>query len=161
MRTSRAMREADGRVVGDHHQRAPVSPATASIRSTIDRAVSLSRLPVGSSASSSAGRLAIAPRDGDALAFAAGQQRRAVPGALGEPDLVEQGFRAPDARRRVALDAEHRQLDILGRGQGRQQVKRLEHHADPARPETRQAAAAIDLAALEQHAPGRADRGPP
>ena len=71
-----------------------------------------------------------APRDGDALAFAAGQLVRQMRRACGEADGLKRGFGAALALIAVDASAKGGDLDILIRRQGREQVEVLEHDAD-------------------------------
>ena len=80
----------------------PRSSTARRIRSRISRLETESRLPVGSSPNTTAGRVIERARDGDALLLAAGQLRRAVRAAIAEADRVDQRVEpiAIDARRR-------------------------------------------------------------
>ena len=92
----------------------------------------LSRLPVGSSASTQRRRGDQGPGHRDPLLLAAGELVRLVVAAIGQADEVERGpgpaapFGGSHPRVR------QRQLDIGQRGRARDQVERLEHEADPA-----------------------------
>jgi acyl-CoA thioesterase-1 len=67
--------------------------------------------------------------DRDALLLAAGQLARVVLEAMAQPDLVQRLERAL-ARSLDTADLE-RQHHVFQRAEARQQVKRLEHEADP------------------------------
>ena len=100
-------------------------------RSSITRwPVAVSRLPVGSSANSTAGRVDEGAGDGDALLLAAGELARVVPEPGLEPDLRQHGTRA---RARVGTACElERQHHVLEGGQRRHEVEGLEHEPDVA-----------------------------
>ena len=79
--------------------------------------------------------MASATATDDALGLAAGQPARQVVEAIGEADLREQ---LPCARGGpVAAGELDRQLDVLDRGQERDQVAALQHDADPPAPQPR------------------------
>ena len=67
--------------------------------------------------------------DGDALLLAAGELRRAVAGAVGEPDACRAAAAIRAPLRRAAREAQ-RQRDVLGGRERRQQVEGLEDEAD-------------------------------
>ena len=101
--------------------------------SSIDSDVRESRLPVGSSASSSAGSLASAR----AMATRCCCPPDSVDGSLSAWSATPQ--RSSSAERALAALARrpgaaeiHRQHDVLGRGERRQQLEELEHDADGA-----------------------------
>ena len=72
-------------------------------------------------------------RDRHALLLAAGELRRLVVGALGEPDLAPASrARARGAPRAGDARVDQRQLDVLERRGAREQVEVLEHEADAA-----------------------------
>ena len=68
--------------------------------------------------------------DGDALALAAGELVRTVSGAVGEAVVMQRALDAPLALGRRDAGEDHRQGDVLGRGQARHQVEALEDEAD-------------------------------
>ena len=98
----------------------------------------VSRLPVGSSARTSAGLGHDRARERDPLLLAARELVREVVAAVGEPDRSSAS--AARARRSSRLDArvEQRQLDVRERGRPRDQVERLEDEADLAVADPRQ-----------------------
>ena len=115
---------------------------------------------MGSSAKSTAGREDERPRHGDALLLAAGELGRLVPEPVAEADggdeLVDPGLVA------LAPGDGQRQDDVLGRGQRRQQVERLEDEADLVAAQLREGAVleARDLDAVDPDVAGaRAGRG--
>ena len=127
-------------------------PESAS-SSMISPPVAVSRLPVGSSASTTRGSTDERPRDRDALLLAAGQVRRQMVGALGEPHLAEQLQRAGA----IAAGRDELHLDVLDRGQRRDQVELLEDEAECAQPQLGELVVAElrEVAALEQHLAAR------
>ena len=100
------------------------------MRSRTTCAFLLSRLPVGSSGRTMDGPLGQTPRDRDALAFAAGKLGGEMIEAMFKADQLQQFDRAlsPVGGRPVGF--EHRDLNVLGRGKGRQKMKGLEDEAD-------------------------------
>ena len=79
--------------------------------------------------------------DADALLLAAGELARVVLRAVAEADDVERGRRRACVRSRLRqLGQQQRQLDVLARGQHRQQVVELEDEADVPRAPARRAA---------------------
>ena len=118
------------RVVGDQQQRGAGRGAqTRTAGPSPPSPVAWSRLPVGSSASSSRGSRREGAGQRHALLLAAGK----LAGQVGQP--MRQARRrpapprpAPSASRAPGQFQRHR--DVLQRGHGRDQVKRLEHDAD-------------------------------
>ena len=97
-----------------------------------------SRLPVGSSASSSARRVGDRARDRDALLLAAGELRRPVRQPLAEAEIGQQFGRRACAPRPCDEAADHlRQHDVLERGEFRQQMMQLIDEADRVAPDAR------------------------
>ena len=90
----------------------------------------VSRLPVGSSARTSAGLAGQRAGDRDALHLAAGELGRPVVHAVGEADLLEQQLDPRLALARAVAVEEQRHLDVLEGGDLRQQVEVLEDEAD-------------------------------
>ena len=86
---------------------------------------------MGSSAKMISGLAGQRPGDGDALLLAAGQLGRPVLEAVAEADGVDDAVEP----RLVGLAAgeRQRQRDVLGGGQRRDQVERLEDEADAGR----------------------------
>ena len=104
---------------------AEVSRAAATSVEKTMPAVSSSRLPVGSSASSTRRAVGHRAGDRDALLLAAGQPRRAVALAALDAERREQLAR-PGARGAAAVAGEHaRQHHVLERAELRQQVVEL------------------------------------
>ena len=99
----------------------------------ISTLVRLSRLPVGSSASSRAGLVDQRAGDGHALLLAAGELvRDGGPRGRARPTVSER-LQGPLALLVAPADGarvEHRQLDVLQRRGARQQVEPLEDEAD-------------------------------
>ena len=75
-------------------------------------------------------------------------------GAVGEADLLEQRQRPLAQLRRADADRSKPRLDVLERGQGRDQVELLEDEAERVQPELRQLAVAerAEVAPLEEDA---------
>ena len=116
-------------VVGDHDDRLAVASSTERrMKPSSSVPEAESRLPVGSSANTIAGLEAIARAAATALLLAAGQLGRLVGQALAQPDGVD--HRVDLARSGLRPAMAWAQLDVLGRGQGREQVEGLEHEAD-------------------------------
>ena len=89
---------------------------------------------MGSSASSSVGIAHDRARDRDALLLAARELAREVGEAVAEPHQLERRLRARSLRSLpLILTQQQRQLDVLERGQHRNQVVELEDVADVAR----------------------------
>ncbi len=89
-----------------------------------------SRLPVGSSATTSSGVVDQGARDRAALQFSAGQLMRIVRQTVAESDASrERGGPFQRGCRRAAVE-QQRQRDVLGERQRRQQVEELEDEAD-------------------------------
>ena len=85
----------------------------SSSSSTTWRAISESRLPVGSSASSKRGVAGERARDRDALLLAAGELRRDVLHARGEADALERFADALLALGRVHAAIAQRHVDVV------------------------------------------------
>ena len=103
--------------------------------------VAVSRLPVGSSASSTAGLPGHGAGDGDPLPLAPGQLGRPV----GEPVPEPHPLQRPDGRRRrrqpgAAAPVEQPERYIVYRVDGVEQVELLEHEAEPVPADRRQPA---------------------
>ena len=98
--------------------------------------VASSRLPVGSSASTSRGSLDEGAGDGHALLLAAGEPvgKSGVRGRRGPPVRAARGPRAP---RRGAARELGGQQHVLEDGQGRDEVEELEHEAHVVAPKER------------------------
>jgi hypothetical protein len=100
------------------------------------------------------------PGDRGPLLLPAGQRRGELVGLLGDADLGEQvqgdGPATPGGDRAAEV---HREDDVLGDGQRRQQLEELEHQADGAAPPGREArlAQGVHVGAGDTHrAAGRA-----
>ena len=106
-----------------------------------------SRFPVGSSARITRGSTDERAGDRDALLLAARELARQVLGAVGEADLAEQRARAVAqlvaAGARSGASAE---LDVLERGERRDQVELLEDEAERAQPQLGELAVAAAFA---------------
>ncbi len=102
--------------------------------------VALSRLPVGSSASTTAGPADQRPGDGHPLALAAGQPPGPVPGAVRQADPVQRGRGGPPPVRRRYPPVEQPGGDVVPRGEVVQQEELLEDHAQPVRAQAGRAA---------------------
>ena len=89
--------------------------------------VKLGEIPVAVLAPETHGLGDVARLDAMAAEF-----RRALPTALREPDQIEQGVGLPTTFGTRESGIEHRDLDILAGGQGRQQVVELEDQPDVA-----------------------------
>ena len=133
--TTRSMRRGECRVVGgDQRRHARLAHQRAPARRTRRSAVAGSRLPVGSSASSSRGALASARAMATRCCSPPDSSRRPVVGALAEAQLVEQlPARAPAPRRWPSAGDHLRQRHILHRRELRQQVMELVDEADVVR----------------------------
>ena len=120
----------DVRLVGHQHDRDALIALRRWTMSRISSLVRVSRLPVGSSASSSAGLIHQRARDGDALLLAAGELAGQVVLAAAQADGGERVARplALLAQRHVAV--EQRQLDVLDGAGARKQVEVLEDEAE-------------------------------
>ena len=104
-------------------------PSTAVRRtSRISWLVAESRLPVGSSANRTVGRVTQRACHRDALLLAARQLGRPVREPIGQADALDE-LAQPCLVDRAAGDL-RRQQDVLPRGQHRQQVEELEDEAD-------------------------------
>ena len=157
IRTTRRARSA---IAGSWVTTTSVSPRRfiPSISSITSSAEARSRLPVGSSASNTAGSIttarAIATRCRSPPESWSGRwAARCV-----EPDRVERRPpRAPAAPRGRRPGEQHRQLDVAERREARQQVEELEHETDPVPAQQRALLLRerADLAPLEQVAPAR------
>ena len=110
-----------------------VMPAAASdrITSRIPATSSGSSEDVASSNSISLGIERQRPSDGDALLLTARQARRVLVGLVGESDIGQPGT-SPRVGRRPAQPSRAPQAErhVLDRGQVREHVEVLEHHAD-------------------------------
>ena len=89
-----------------------------------------SRLPVGSSASTSDGSRHERPGDGDALLLAAGELRRQVVDPIGEPDGTQRGFGPLALAAAAHPRVDERELDVGERGGAGDEVEALEDEAD-------------------------------
>ena len=69
-------------------------------------------------------------RDGDALSLATGKFGWKMIEAMFEANQLQQFEGALASLRSRAIDFEHRDLHVLGRGESRQEVKRLENKPD-------------------------------
>ena len=108
----------------------PRSRASCSIRSKTLSAVSPSRLPVGSSASTQVGWTDQRARHGHALPFAAGQLGGMVRHALGQPYLRQHlACRLARLRARLAANAQ-RHGHVVQRAELRQQMVELVDEAE-------------------------------
>ena len=106
-------------------------------RSVANRSpVALSSSPVGSSASSTGGLVGERDRDRDALLLAAGEALRPVVRAVASPTRSSSSRTRRARPRPPTPSSDHRQLDVLARGQVRQQVARglLPDEADDLAP---------------------------
>jgi hypothetical protein len=103
------------------------------MRSIIVAAVRESSCPVGSSAISTAGRLASAS-DAHALALTARELVGALSRVLRETDALEQLLDPRGALRDRRAHQPQRHLDVLGGRQHRQQRERLEDEPEVAPP---------------------------
>ena len=93
--------------------------------------VAVSRLPVGSSANSTSGRVTKARGDGHALLLATGKLTRIVR-RDGHPGRYCPGSRAQGSCFRIAGEFEGQHY-VFQRGEGLQQMKGLKHEANPLR----------------------------
>ena len=139
--TSRTMRRACARhhrVVRHQDHRLPglVEASNSSITSP---PVVWSRLPVGSSASSSAGLGDERAGDRGALPLAARELAREVPAAVAETGAGEHLERAPAALVARHAAVQQRQLDVAQHARPREQVEALEDEADEPVAQHRQA----------------------
>ena len=127
------------RVVGHHHDGLTefVDGAGAAARAP-RREAAESRLPVGSSANTTAGREIERAGDRDALLLAARELRRAVVQAVADADGVDQAVEP--LRVDLLAGDRQRQQDVLARVEDRQQVEGLEDEADLLAPQQRQRA---------------------
>ena len=130
----------------------PVSRCRLNRRSATASVLALSRLPVGSSASSRRGALTMAR----AIATRWRSPPESACGRLlircAEPDPPERGLGAYAPVLGRDAVAHQRHLDVLARGQRRQQVEFLKHDADLLAPQPRPGAARRDRRAVPQHA---------
>src|SRR5439155_17976701 len=94
-------------------------------------------------------------RDRNALLLAAGELRRKVARTRRETDLLQQIRGAGATLRVVQAQGHHRELDVLGRRQRRDQIEALEDESDVATADLRQVALAElrQLAAVERQRP--------
>ncbi len=76
--------------------------------------------------------------NGDALLLAAGERVRAVVGALGHAEVVEQFHGTPAGRSRRCVIDLHRDLDVLCRGEERNEVRLLKDKAEVLAPKCAQ-----------------------
>ena len=113
----------------------------------------LSRLPVGSSAKTIAGRADERAGDRHALALAAGELRRVVRQPVAEPDPLEHLARPLAALAGRRARVEQAGGDVLQRAHPVEQEELLEDEADLARPQRRQRAVAEprDVLAGDRH----------
>ena len=93
------------------------------------------------------------PRDRHSLLLAAGELRRKVVGSSGEPDRLEELVDSGAAGVAVESARGHRHLDVLPRGQRRDEVELLEDEPDRGPPQPGQIGVA-------QPSQGRARRSP-
>ena len=130
----------------------PRSRFSAASSSMISRLRCVSRLPVGSSASSTVGRGHDRARDRHALLLAAREFARRVVAPAVEADRGQRLGRRRMARLRALAAVEQRQLDVLLRRGARQQVEALEDEAEvaPAQARALVARQALDVHAAEQ-----------
>ena len=132
----------------------PNSRTAVRMNERISAPVRESRLPVGSSAKMISGSAGQGAGDGDALLLAAGELGRAVLEAVPQADGLDHVVEPS----RVGLAAGKRagQGDVLGRGQRRHQVERLEDEADPVAAELRELAVVElrDVGVADQHGAG-------
>ena len=124
------------RVVGDHDQRAAARSTVARSSASTSRPALRSSAPVGSSANSELRLADQRARDRHPLLLAAGELRRAVAGAVPEPDA--RPAPPPPAAREPAAGQPRRQRDVLRRRQRGEQVEGLEDEADPLASQPRQ-----------------------
>ena len=113
--------------------------------SNISPAVTLSRLPVGSSPTISFGSDGERPRDRDALLLAARQLDRKVPALVAQPDEIEV---VPCALEPLALRPAMREVErergVLERGERGQQLEELEHDPHVAPRQTASSSSLIE-----------------
>ena len=124
-------------------------------RSITAAAISESRLPVGSSAQIEPGPAGERAGDRDALLLAAGELGGRRSSRWPRPTRVE---RLPRPLARLALGhpgEQERQLDVLGRGEDRDQVERLEDEAHRlgAMARALRVRELVDRMAVDEHAP--------
>ena len=105
----------------------PTSRLSSDISSITRAPVAASRLPVGSSANSTRGPVAERARQRDALLLAARELGRVVMAAVGEAHPAQQLVRALLGLQAAQLQ---RHLDVLARGEGRDELEGLEDEAD-------------------------------
>ena len=129
--TCRSQRAARCGVVGDQHQRGAGAARRREQQVHHRSPVAWSRLPVGSSASSSRGSRREGAGQRHALLLAAGKLAGQMGQPMAQPDGVQRLRRARHGVARAGEFQRHR--DVLQRGHGRDQVERLEHDADRAR----------------------------
>ena len=108
----------------------------------------MSRLPVGSSANTTAGPVHERARHGDALLLAAGELGRAVREAVAQADALDQLVEPLLVD--LAAGERQREQDVLLGGEDRHEVEGLEDEAEPVAAQLRER-----LVAEPARSPGR------
>ena len=132
-------RRGDARVVRDQQERLPALAGLAKRSPRTSRAAAESRLPVGSSASTTSGLFASARASATRCCCAAGQLCRGGLRPFGDSQVARAArSRDTPGLPASAADQQQRQLDVLVGRQRRHQVEELEHEADLATTQARE-----------------------
>ena len=135
----------------------PCSAASETSSRAMASALTLSRLPVGSSARMSAGSFARARPTADALLLAAAQFFGTLVRLVRETDELEDATGAVAAFGFGAARHDHRQLEVLDGRDARNEIVELKHEADFAKAIHLEGAFvhAADVGAIDLHASAR------
>ena len=157
IRTTRWAALGDRRVVRDQHDRQPLVSHSVCSSATMPSPVAESRLPVGSSASSTRGALASARAIATRCCSPPESWEGRCSARAASPTRSSSSRRAPAPLGALEAPRRQRRLDVLDRGQRRDQVELLEDEPERVAPQARELAVAHrhEVLALELDAPAR------